>query len=151
MSRRWIPARSPVIIFSRMNHHERSDSGSEDCSAAASPWYPVKSTSWNKVEKAFRCFDHSRHRHIAMRQRDAADASSRARMYECPSWNVRGSCHDGASKDASTSTALVNSDQVSTGTNVGCSHYRDSLQRGHRCAASAVYHTQGCSSGGRHL
>uniref|UniRef100_A0A131YML8 Uncharacterized protein n=1 Tax=Rhipicephalus appendiculatus TaxID=34631 RepID=A0A131YML8_RHIAP len=106
-------------LLGRQNsHHERSDSGSEERSAAASQRYPENSSSWNKIKDASDASVIA----VAGTERCGSDATtgaaSRALIYDCPWWTYDQGANDGASKDASSSTALASCDQVSADTSV---------------------------------
>lgn len=106
------------LLSRQTSHHERSDSGSEERSAAASQRYPENSTSWNKIKDASDASAIA----VAGTERCSSEATtggaSRALIYDCPWWTYDQGGNDGASKDASSSTALASCDQVSANTSV---------------------------------
>lgn len=100
------------------SYHERSGPSSEERSAAASQRYPENSTSWNKIKDACDASIIA----VAGTERCGSDATtgaaSGALIYDCPWWTYDQGGNEGASKDASSSTALASCDQVSADTSV---------------------------------
>ncbi|XP_065309671.1 uncharacterized protein [Dermacentor albipictus] len=104
------------LLGRQASHHERSGSGSDERSAAASQRYPENSTSWNKIKDASEASVISGTERCG--SEPTAGGASRALIYDCPWWTYDQGEHDGATKGDSISTALGSCDQVSPNTSV---------------------------------